>query len=54
MLLQISVACHTLAKKVERIRRMPSHGVAALSASGIEKRNPFRDCIDSLLIDLEG
>ncbi len=46
--------CYTLAKKVERIRRIPSHGVAALSAVGIEQGNPFRDCIDSLLSDLEG
>ncbi len=37
---------YTLAKKVERIRRIPSHGVAALSAIGIEQGNPFRDCID--------
>ena len=40
-------------KEVERIRRIPSHGVAALRAFGIEQGNPFRDCIDSLLIDLE-
>ena len=36
---------------------MPSHWVAALSAFGIDQVNPFRDCIDSLLIDfmdLEG
>ncbi len=39
-------------KKVERIRRIPSHGVAALRAFGIDRGNPFRDCIDSLLIDL--
>ncbi len=34
-------------KKVERIRRMPSHGVAALSDFGIEQGHPFRVCIDS-------
>ncbi len=45
---------HSGRKNVERIRRIPSHGVAALSAFGIEEGNPFRDCIDSLLIDLEG
>ncbi len=54
---QIMLICgkgdHTLAKKnVERIRRIPSHGVAALRAFGIDQRTPFRDCIDSLLIDL--
>ncbi len=38
---------HTLwQKKVEWIRRIPLHGVAALSAFGIEEGNPFRDCID--------
>ncbi len=45
-----SKVCHTLSKKVERIRRIPSHGVAF----GIEQGNPFRDYIGSLLIDLEG
>ncbi len=46
---------HTLAKKkVEWIRRIPFHRVAALGAFGIEELDPFRDCIDSLLIDLEG
>ena len=40
--------------KVEWIRRIPFHGVAASSAFGIEEGNPFRDCIDSLLIHLEG
>ena len=53
---KMTVACavsqYTLAKKVERIRRIPSHGVAALSAFGIEEGNPFRDCIDSLTIEL--
>ena len=37
-------------KKNERLRRTLSHGVAALSAFGIEQGNPFRDFIDSLLI----
>ena len=37
---------HTLVKKVEWIRRIPFHGVATLSAFGIEEGNPFRDCID--------
>ncbi len=36
------------------MRKIPSHGVAALSAFGIKEGNTFRDCIDSLLIDLEG
>ena len=45
---------YTLTKKVEWIRRIAFHRVAALSAFGIEVGNPFRDCIDSLLIDLEG
>ncbi len=45
---------HSGEKKVKRIRRIPYHGVAALSAFGIEEGNPFRDWIDSLLIDLEG
>ena len=45
---------HSGKKKVERIRRIPSHGVAALRAFGIDRGNPFRDCIDSLLIDLQG
>ncbi len=45
---------HPGKKKVERIRRIPSHGVAALRAFGIDQANPFRDCIDSLLIDLQG
>ncbi len=45
---------HSGKKKVERIRRIPFHRVAALDAFGIEGGNPFRDCIDSLLIDLEG
>ncbi len=40
--------------KSERIRRIPSHGVAALRAFGIDRGNPLRDCIDSLLIDLQG
>ena len=44
---------YTLTKKVERNRRIPSHGVAALSAFGIEEETPFRDCIGSLLIDFE-
>ena len=35
-------------KKVEQIGRIPSHGVAALSAFGIEEGNPFRDCIVKL------
>ncbi len=39
---------------VERIRRIPSHRVAALSAFGIAQADHFRDCIGSLLIDLEG
>ena len=43
----------TLAKKIERIRRIPSHGVASLIAFAIEQGSHFRDCIDSLLIDLE-
>ena len=37
---------HSGKKKDERIRRIPSHGVAALSAFGIEQGNPFRDCMD--------
>ncbi len=41
-------------RKVEWIRRLPSHRVAASSTLGIEEGNPFRDCIDSLLIDLKG
>ncbi len=45
---------HSGKKKVEWIRRIPFHGVAALSAFGIEEGNPFRDCLNSLLIDLEG
>ena len=45
---------HSGKKKVETIWRIPSHGVAVLGAFGIEGGNPFRDCIDSLLIDLEG
>ena len=45
---------HSGKKKVERIRRIPSHGVAALLAFGFDQANPFRDCIDSLLIDLQG
>ncbi len=40
-------------KKVEWTRRIPFHRVAALSAFGIEEGNPFRDCIDSLLIDFD-
>ena len=45
---------HTVGKKVERIGRVPFHGVAALSAFGIEQGNPFRDGIESILIDLDG
>ncbi len=45
---------HSGKKIVEWIRRIPFHGVAALSAFGIEEDNPFRDCIDRLLIGLEG
>ncbi len=45
---------HSSKKIGERIRRIPFHGVAALRAFGIEEGNAFRDCIDSLLIDLEG
>ena len=45
---------HSAKNKVERIRRIPPHGVAALSTFGNEQGNPFRDCIDSLQIDLEG
>ncbi len=44
---------HSGKKKVARIRRISSHMVAELSAFGIEQGNPFRDCIDSLLIDWE-
>ncbi len=47
-------ALHSGKKKVERIRRMPCNGIAALGAFGIAEGNPFRDCIGSLLIDLEG
>ncbi len=42
---------HSGKKNVERIRRTPSHGVATLGAFGIDQGNPFRDYIDSLLID---
>ena len=52
--LEKSASVHSGKKNVERIRIIPSHGVAALSAFGIEGGNPFRDCIDNLLIDLEG
>ena len=48
------ICLHSGKKKVEWNRRIPFHRVAALSAFGIEEGNPFRDCIDSLLIDLEG
>ncbi len=44
----LAIIFRTLVK--ERIRKIPSHLVAALSALGIEQGNPFRDCIDSLLI----
>ena len=39
---------HSGKKKVERIGRIPSHGV--LSAFGIDQESPFRDHIDSLPI----
>ncbi len=39
---------HSGKKKVETIRRIPSKRVAALSAFGIEKGNPFKDCIDCI------
>ncbi len=45
---------HSDKNKVERIRRIPSHRVAALHACGIDRGTPFRDCIDNLLIDLQG
>ncbi len=48
------VMLHSGKENVERIRRIPSRGVAALRAFGIDRGNPFRDCIDSLLIDLQG
>ncbi len=50
----LSFCQHTLAKKVERIGRISFHWVAASSVFGIEEENPFRDCIDSLLVDLKG
>ncbi len=45
---------HSDKNKVEWIMRIPSHRVAALRAFGIDRGNPFRDCIDNLLIDLQG
>ncbi len=37
-------------KKVERMRRIPSHWVAALSAFKIEQVNPFRDWKSEVLL----
>ena len=45
---------HSGKKKVEWIKRILSHGVAAWNTFEMDQGNPFRDCIDSLLIDLEG